>query len=205
MECCLDSILHPLCPSRSSFQYCPQSMASFYLYTSNYGCMGNRYDIDGTCQQLWWTYCSSVLLRCGRGKIFISCLDGSDNNKNSQSGLFPGATYLMTLWYLRYEVQTRMVIFYSGATLSGAFSGLLAFAIQKMDGIGGKRGWAWYALPHYILLGFSLTVITIGSSSSKGCWPSFWQSSCIFIFLMIQLLLNFSLKTRENLLLAEFK
>jgi hypothetical protein len=36
-----------------------------------------------------------------------------------------------------------MVIFYSGATLSGAFSGLLAYAIEKMDGIGGKRGWAW--------------------------------------------------------------
>ena len=27
--------------------------------------------------------------------------------------------------------------------LSGAFSGLLAAAIQKMNGIGGKPGWAW--------------------------------------------------------------
>lgn len=27
--------------------------------------------------------------------------------------------------------------------LSGAFSGLLAAAIQKMDGIGGRAGWAW--------------------------------------------------------------
>jgi hypothetical protein len=27
--------------------------------------------------------------------------------------------------------------------LSGAFSGLLAAAIQKLDGIGGKAGWAW--------------------------------------------------------------
>jgi len=27
--------------------------------------------------------------------------------------------------------------------LSGAFSGLLAAAIQKMDGVGGKPGWAW--------------------------------------------------------------
>jgi len=27
--------------------------------------------------------------------------------------------------------------------LSGAFSGLLAAAIEKMDGIGGKPGWVW--------------------------------------------------------------
>ena len=27
--------------------------------------------------------------------------------------------------------------------LSGAFSGLLAAAIEKMDGIGGRPGWAW--------------------------------------------------------------
>jgi uncharacterized membrane protein len=29
------------------------------------------------------------------------------------------------------------------SALSGAFSGLLAFAIAKMDGTGGKPGWAW--------------------------------------------------------------
>jgi MFS family permease len=33
--------------------------------------------------------------------------------------------------------------------LSGAFSGLLAAAISKMDGIGGKDGWAWI----FILVG----------------------------------------------------
>ena len=27
--------------------------------------------------------------------------------------------------------------------MAGAFSGLLASAILHMDGIGGKRGWAW--------------------------------------------------------------
>lgn len=29
------------------------------------------------------------------------------------------------------------------SALSGAFSGLLAFAIAKMDGVGSKSGWAW--------------------------------------------------------------
>jgi hypothetical protein len=36
-----------------------------------------------------------------------------------------------------------MAVFYAGASLSGAFSGLLAFAISKMDGIGGLEGWRW--------------------------------------------------------------
>ena len=51
-----------------------------------------------------------------------------------------GATFLLTLWYKRYEVQSRMAVFYTAASLSGAFSGLLAFAIEKMDGIAG-----WYS------------------------------------------------------------
>lgn len=29
------------------------------------------------------------------------------------------------------------------ASMAGAFSGLLAFAIEKMDGIGGRTGWQW--------------------------------------------------------------
>lgn len=36
-----------------------------------------------------------------------------------------------------------MAIFYAAASLSGAFSGLLAYAIEKMDGISGVAGWQW--------------------------------------------------------------
>jgi hypothetical protein len=40
--------------------------------------------------------------------------------------------------------------------LSGAFSGLLAAAIENMNGIGGKSGWAWIfiVVRFGILLGF---------------------------------------------------
>ncbi|KNB10785.1 hypothetical protein FOXG_10913 [Fusarium oxysporum f. sp. lycopersici 4287] len=34
-----------------------------------------------------------------------------------EAGFFPGATYLLTTWYLRYEVQTRMIFFYALALL----------------------------------------------------------------------------------------
>ncbi|KAJ6441473.1 high-affinity nicotinic acid transporter [Purpureocillium lavendulum] len=58
----------------------------------------------------------------------------------TESGFFPGATYLLTIWYRRYEVQTRMVVFYATVSLSGAFSGLLAYAIQHMEGIANLGG-----------------------------------------------------------------
>lgn len=37
----------------------------------------------------------------------------------------------------------RIALFYSSSALSGAFSGLLAYAIAKMDGLGGLQGWRW--------------------------------------------------------------
>lgn len=58
----------------------------------------------------------------------------------AESGFFPAATYLLTIWYLRYEVQRRMAVFYAAASLSGAFSGLLAYGIQHMDGVSGLVG-----------------------------------------------------------------
>lgn len=61
----------------------------------------------------------------------------------AEAGFFPAATYLLTIWYKRYEVQRRMAIFYAAASLSGAFSGLLAYAIEKMNGIAGLAGWKW--------------------------------------------------------------
>ncbi|PGH06807.1 hypothetical protein AJ79_06449 [Helicocarpus griseus UAMH5409] len=61
----------------------------------------------------------------------------------TESGFFPAATFLLTLWYRRYEVQSRMAVFYAAASLSGAFSGLLAFGIEKMHGVGNLAGWRW--------------------------------------------------------------
>jgi MFS family permease len=61
----------------------------------------------------------------------------------AEAGFFPAAAYLLTIWYKRYEIQSRMAVFYAACSLSGAFGGLLAFAIEKMDGIGGLAGWKW--------------------------------------------------------------
>lgn len=61
----------------------------------------------------------------------------------TEAGLFPGANYYMSCWYKRGELGIRAAIFFSCAALAGSFGGLLAAAIALMDGIGGKKGWAW--------------------------------------------------------------
>jgi hypothetical protein len=42
-----------------------------------------------------------------------------------------------------HESQTRIAIFFTASAIAGAFSGLLAFAIAKMDGTAGYEGWRW--------------------------------------------------------------
>lgn len=60
-----------------------------------------------------------------------------------EAGMFPGSFYLIGMWYKRSEAQKRFSFFFSSTTLAGAFGGLLASAIGKMDGIRGYRGWRW--------------------------------------------------------------
>jgi len=60
-----------------------------------------------------------------------------------EAGFFPGAILIISKWYLPGETQTRIALLYTSAASGGAFSGLLAFAIAKMDGIGGYEGWRW--------------------------------------------------------------
>ncbi|KZT75148.1 MFS general substrate transporter [Daedalea quercina L-15889] len=61
----------------------------------------------------------------------------------AEAGLYPGIVYYLSCWYKRTELGTRVAFFFTSATIAGAFSGFLAVAIHKMDGIGGKPGWAW--------------------------------------------------------------
>ena len=61
----------------------------------------------------------------------------------AETGMFPGCFYLIGMWYKRHEAQRRYSFFFSSTTLAGAFGGLLASAIGKMDGLRGYKGWRW--------------------------------------------------------------
>jgi hypothetical protein len=49
--------------------------------------------------------------------------------KFTEAGLYPGVAFYITMWYCRHEAQLRQALFFSAASVAGAFSGLLAFAI----------------------------------------------------------------------------
>ncbi|KAM0512947.1 hypothetical protein ACHAPE_008306 [Trichoderma viride] len=63
-----------------------------------------------------------------------------------ETGMFPGAFYLIGMWYKRSEAQRRYSFFFNSTTLAGAFGGLLAAAIGKMNGMRGYSGWRWIFL-----------------------------------------------------------
>ncbi|KPM46484.1 hypothetical protein AK830_g226 [Neonectria ditissima] len=75
----------------------------------------------------------------------------------TEAGLFPGVAYYLTMWYCRHEIQFRQALFFSAASIAGAFSGLLAFAIAKMDGVGGLEGWRWI----FILEGIVTVIVAV--------------------------------------------
>lgn len=48
---------------------------------------------------------------------------------HTEAGLYPGIAYYITLWYPRDRAQYRQALFFSAASVAGAFSGLLAYGI----------------------------------------------------------------------------
>ncbi|KAL8397215.1 hypothetical protein RB594_004073 [Gaeumannomyces avenae] len=67
-------------------------------------------------------------------RVFLGVFEG---------GLFPGVNYYITQWYPRPECGFRMALFFSAATLAGAFGGILARGIAEMSGVGGLAAWSW--------------------------------------------------------------
>ncbi|KAJ7130792.1 MFS general substrate transporter [Mycena crocata] len=90
----------------------------------------------------------------------------------AEAGLLPGATFYLSQWYPRKCYAQRMGLFISASTMAGAFGGILAFAIQKMEGyvfyyyadfdlipcrINNMHGWSWI----FLLEGLATVVIAI--------------------------------------------
>jgi MFS family permease len=57
-----------------------------------------------------------------------------------EAGLVPGAVYLISMYYKRYELQWRLSVFFAASILAGAFGGLFAYALAHMNGLGGYSG-----------------------------------------------------------------
>lgn len=71
------------------------------------------------------------------------------------------------------DLATRIAVFYCFSALSGAFSGLLAAGIAKMDGVGGYEGWRWIFLLEglvTVVLGVLCFFLLIDSPQLSGKW-----------------------------------
>ncbi|KAK2789192.1 hypothetical protein FQN52_006284 [Onygenales sp. PD_12] len=103
-----------------------------------------------------------------------------------EAGLFPGCAFITTCWYTRFEVQYRVALFYTAASLSGAFSGLLAYAIGNMDGVRGYSGWRWLFIIEGVAtcLVASICYFLIPDTPSTAGWLS--QEEARFLELRLQ-------------------
>ena len=61
-----------------------------------------------------------------------------------EAPFYPGAIYLLSLFYPRREIATRISILYSANTIATACSGLIAAAtFASLDGVRGIKGWQY--------------------------------------------------------------
>lgn len=72
----------------------------------------------------------------------------------SEAGLYPGAYFILSMWYTPQELATCMAIFYGAKTAAGAFSGVILYGVGHLDGHMGKTGWEWLFLIEGIITVF---------------------------------------------------
>ena len=106
-----------------------------------------------------------------------------------RTDLSPGLNFFLTGWYRREEINRRVAIFFAGAVLAGAFGGILGCewyswcflttdAFSRMEGIGGKGGWAWVVSQmqllcsdQFIMEGIITLIVAIASFWMVHDWP----------------------------------
>ncbi|KAH7024484.1 major facilitator superfamily domain-containing protein [Microdochium trichocladiopsis] len=78
----------------------------------------------------------------------------------TEAPFYPGALYLLSIFYTRKEIATRISILYSGNIFATAFAGLIAAAtFNTLDGAHGLQGWRWLFIIEGIV---TLAVAVVG-------------------------------------------
>ncbi|KAE9376566.1 MFS transporter [Stipitochalara longipes BDJ] len=60
-----------------------------------------------------------------------------------ESGFIPAGLFSITLWYKKEELSARFAWFFIGNMLAQASSGLIAYGVLQMRGVGHLAGWQW--------------------------------------------------------------
>lgn len=77
-----------------------------------------------------------------------------------EAGMLPGCAYYLSRWYRRSELAFRLALYIVTAPLAGAFGGLLASAILKLDSFAGLHKWRMiFAIEGIITIGLGLIAL----------------------------------------------
>ncbi|KAF3905617.1 hypothetical protein ABW21_db0201031 [Orbilia brochopaga] len=98
----------------------------------------------------------------------------------AEAPFYPGAVYILSIFYTRKEIASRIAILYTGNILATAFAGLIAAGVfHGLDGVQGLAGWKWLfilqgavtfavaAIGYFILPDFPLTTRWLTESERK--------------------------------------
>ncbi|KAK6516709.1 hypothetical protein TWF506_006601 [Arthrobotrys conoides] len=105
-------------------------------------------------------YCISIIDRSNIGSAAVAGMPkdlGMNTQNNAYAGYFPGASYLLSTWYNRYELGRRFAAFYVIGSIANAFTGIMAYGLMQMNGVGGLAGWRWI----FIIEGLLTCVIAV--------------------------------------------
>lgn len=86
----------------------------------------------------------------------------------TEGGLLPGMVLYLSGLYTRAEMALRIGIFYTAASLSGAFGGLLARGLSAIAPRGGLEGWRWIFIIEGLLTIVCGVIALVGLCSSLG-------------------------------------
>ncbi|KXN87250.1 hypothetical protein AN958_09041 [Leucoagaricus sp. SymC.cos] len=88
-----------------------------------------------------------------------------------EGGLSPGLVLYLSCFYPRHLLQLRIALLFMCISLAGAFSGLLATVISKMDGIGGRSAWSWiFILEGLVTIVFGMLCFWILPNGPETAW-----------------------------------
>ncbi|KAH7042650.1 vitamin H transporter [Macrophomina phaseolina] len=111
----------------------------------------------GTCMGLWAVVSAcTALVHDYKGLVLVRFFLGV-----AEAPFYPGALFMLSLFYTRKEIATRISILYSGNILATAFSGLIAAAVfNTVDGAHGLAGWRWlFIIEGCVTLGVSILAL----------------------------------------------
>ncbi|KAK4504290.1 hypothetical protein PRZ48_005206 [Zasmidium cellare] len=76
-----------------------------------------------------------------------------------EAGFFPACVYLLSTWYVRYEMGKRYAYFYILGMFASACAGILAYGLMQMNGLADLGGWRWIFIMEGII---TVLVATVG-------------------------------------------